>query len=192
MQDSDPRSLLIKIASVLERLKMSYFVTGGMAVTVWGRPRFTADIDIIIQMQFKDAETLEKTLSTISDASYIDIDSIRNALNQYGEFNFIDGESGMKVDFWILKNTPFGMSQLKRRKTHLVLGKKIFFCAPEDLILSKLIWHKESPTGRQLDDVESILRISKEKLDYKYLKNWAAKLDLENILNEVLKDSSQI
>jgi hypothetical protein len=188
MQNGDPNSLLIKIVKVLERLKIPYFVTGGMAVTVWGRPRFTADIDVIVQMQPKDVITLEKTLSAISEASYIDIDSIRNALNQYGEFNFVDGESGMKVDFWILKNTPFGMSQLKRRKIQTVLRKKIYFVSPEDLILSKLIWHKESPTGRQLDDVESVLRVSKEKLDYKYLKTWAIKLDLGGILSEVLKN----
>lgn len=190
MPNDDPNNILIKIVKVLERLNIPYFVTGGMAVTVWGRPRFTADIDIIIQMQPKDAVTLEKTLSTISGASYISIEAIRNALNNYGEFNFIDGESGMKVDFWILKNTPFGKSQLKRRKIRSVLGKKIYFCSPEDLIINKLNWYKESPTGRQLDDVESILRISKEKLDYKYLKTWTKKLGLENILNEVIKECS--
>lgn len=191
MPNDDPNQLLLKIVKVLEQLKIPYFVTGGMAVTVWGRPRFTADIDIVIQMQPKDAETLEKTLSIISETSYVSMEAIRRALNNFGEFNFIDGESGMKVDFWILNNTPFAASQLKRRKARSVLGKKIYFSSPEDLIFSKLIWHKESPTGRQLDDVESILRVSKNKLDFKYLQNWATKLDLENILNEVLKDSPQ-
>jgi len=190
MSNDDPNHLLIKIAELLEQLKIPYFITGGMAVTVWGRPRFTADIDIIIQMQPKDAETLEKTLSIISEASYVSMEAIKRALNNYGEFNFIDGESGMKVDFWILKNTPFAVSQLKRRKMRSILGKKIYFSSPEDLILSKLIWHKESPTGRQLDDVESILRVSKKRLDFKYLQSWAKKLDLESILNEVIKDSS--
>jgi hypothetical protein len=188
--ETDPRQLLINVAKLLEQLKIPYFVTGGMAVTVWGRPRFTADIDVIVQMQTKDIAKLEKALMLISKASYVSAEAIRRALERRGEFNYIDGESGIKVDFWILKNEPFALSQLKRRKIRQISGENIYFSSPEDLILSKLLWHKESPTGRQLDDVESVLRVSKEKLDYKYLKTWAKKLDLETILDEVLKNYS--
>jgi hypothetical protein len=42
-----PRELLIEIAKILDKLKIPYLVTGGIAVLIWGRPRFTADIDII-------------------------------------------------------------------------------------------------------------------------------------------------
>ncbi len=40
-----------------------------------------------------------------------------------------------------------------------------------------------SKSSRQLEDVESILKISGEKLDMKYLKDWAKKLKVLNILN---------
>ena len=46
MEQSDPKRLLIQVAKILERLNIPYFITGGIAVFVWGRPRFTADIDI--------------------------------------------------------------------------------------------------------------------------------------------------
>ena len=41
---------LVKIATVLDGLKIPYYVTGGFAVSIYGRPRFTADIDIVIKM----------------------------------------------------------------------------------------------------------------------------------------------
>jgi len=41
---------LIKIVQILENLKIDYFVTGGLAVSVWGRPRATFDIDIVIKL----------------------------------------------------------------------------------------------------------------------------------------------
>ena len=41
MENSDPRDLLINVAEILKRLKIPYLVTGGMAVMIWGRPRFT-------------------------------------------------------------------------------------------------------------------------------------------------------
>lgn len=40
----DLEKLLIKIAEILEKLSVDYFVTGGFAVSVWGRPRATFDI----------------------------------------------------------------------------------------------------------------------------------------------------
>lgn len=45
-----PEQLLSKIAKILKDLKISYAVTGGFAVIVWGKPRFTADIDIIVEL----------------------------------------------------------------------------------------------------------------------------------------------
>ena len=37
----DPGKLLVKIARILDELGIEYFVTGGFAVSVWGRPRAT-------------------------------------------------------------------------------------------------------------------------------------------------------
>ncbi len=50
----DPRHLLINIARILKQLKIPYIITGGMAVLIWGRPRFTADIDIVVELKKKD------------------------------------------------------------------------------------------------------------------------------------------
>jgi Na+/glutamate symporter len=45
-----PEELLKKIAKILDDLKIPYAVTGGFAVSIWGIPRYTADIDIIIEL----------------------------------------------------------------------------------------------------------------------------------------------
>jgi len=40
MPQEDPKNLLVNIAKILKELKIPYIITGGMAVLVWGRPRF--------------------------------------------------------------------------------------------------------------------------------------------------------
>ena len=40
-----PTDLLILISKILDGLRIDYFISGGFAVSVWGRPRFTADVD---------------------------------------------------------------------------------------------------------------------------------------------------
>ena len=186
IESIDPRYLLVKVAEVLDELSILYAVTGGTAVYVWGRPRFTADIDIVIQLREKDVECLALALEKLSKVSYVDTHTMRWALERHGEFNFIDGVSGIKVDFWVLAEGEFEESQLKRRVGKEVLGRTIFFVSPEDLILSKLRWHKEGGSSRQLEDVESIFRFNK-KLDFRYLRKWAKIHDTIDILESLLK-----
>ena len=56
--------------------------------------------------------------------------------------------------------------------------------SPEDLILSKLDWAKESRSQMQLDDVRNLLR-SVQGLDTEYLNRWADRLGLTALYQEV-------
>jgi len=178
MSQIDSRRLLVNIAKVLNRLDIPYIVSGGIAVLIWGRPRFTADINIVIKLKDSDVKKLERGLLKISKGSYIDAYSIKQALVEKSEFSFVDNETGIKVDFWILKEKDsFDISRISRRVARKIFGQKIYFSSAEDLILIKLVWYKISLSERQLDDVKSIFKISGSKLDLKYLKrgqrNWA-------------------
>lgn len=104
------------------------------------------------------------------------------------EFNFIHPSSGLKVDFWILKNDLFNRTRMKRRIIQKVDEQSIYFISPEDLILSKLLWHRETESTRQLEDIESVIKIQK-KLDWKYIKEWSEDQGtlgtLDKLLNKI-------
>lgn len=184
----DPRELLVKIARILDELKIQYLVSGGLAVFIWGKPRFTADIDIVIELNSEKKEKLEKMLQEISPFCYVDKEAMERALLTKGEFSFIDGDTGMKVDFWILKDDSFDQARLTRRVLKEILGKKVAFTSPEDLILIKLLWYQQSPASRQLEDAASVLKVSGQKLDRKYLRHWAQKLKVSEILEDLKKE----
>lgn len=175
---------LKKIARILSEFKIPYLVTGGVAIVVWGRPRYTADIDIIIELE---REKVKKFIAALSEEGYVDEDVVNEALKFKSEFNFIDQESGMKVDFWILENSEFDKSRLKRAVSRKISGTPINFSSPEDLILKKLLWFNESKSTRQLEDIHSVMAIIKNKLDYDYLRNWAKKQETSNLLEEMIE-----
>ena len=186
MEEIDPRHLLKKVAEMLEILKIPYAITGGMAIYIWGRPRFTADIDIIIELREKDTALLMRALKQIDEAGYIDANAMRRAIEKRGEFNFIDNVSGVKVDFWVVGEDEFSRLKLKRRIPKMILGEKAYFLSPEDLILSKLLWSKESESELQLKDIESILKFQKE-LDLEYIRKWASTHDTLPTFESLLK-----
>lgn len=184
-----PDQLLIKIAEILESLKIPYAVTGGFAVIIWGKPRFTADIDIIIEMTPENISPLAKLLLSIDRDVYAPEEVMRDALEHKGEFNFIHPQSGMKVDFWIkdTKADAYERLKLKRAITKKIDGQKVYFVSPEDLILAKLSWYKESQSAKHLEDIKTIFNIQKSKLDLEYIKNWAEKQSTVELLEEILK-----
>src|SRR3989339_1175954 len=183
MPQKDSKDLLMEVVGILSDLRIPYLITGGMAVLVWGRPRFTADIDVVVEMKFSDIDKLIYALKDLSTAGYIDKDMMVDALNNFSEFNFIDGNTGIKVDFWVLNEDEFDVSRLKRRVKKKVFNKQVYFSSPEDLILSKLTWFMKSQSSRHIEDIESIFKISGENLDLKYLEEWARKMGSWDLLN---------
>lgn len=180
---------LAKIAEALDELKIPYYVTGGFAVSIYGRPRFTADIDIVIKMSNPQVYNFTTKLKQIFPKGYIDENQINNALNRVGEFNIIDPESGLKVDFFISKNDAFEKECFKR-SVYQNLGHKINFTSPENLIISKLIWYRESESTRQLEDIKSVMDIQ-NKLDQRYLALWINKLGLKKEWDKLEKSNGQ-
>ncbi len=179
----DPHHLLVKIAKILASLKIPYLVTGGMAIYVWGRPRFTADIDLVVELNKKD---VKKLISALEKEGYIDEDAVKEAIDYQSEFNFIDREEGIKVDFWILKADPFNKSRFQRRVAKKVLNQNVYFISAEDLILAKLLWFKEGQSVRHLEDIRSILEMLKIEVDFDYLRKWAKRQKTLGVLEEMI------
>lgn len=177
--------LLIKIVKILENLNIKYFITGGFAVSVWGRPRATFDIDIVVKIIEPQVKSLTEALRRISKAGYIDENMAKEAIKLKGEFNFIEPSSGLKVDFWIAKEDKRNLLEFERRRAQDINGQKVYFISPEDLILSKLQWYQETQSSRHLEDAESVLKISGKQLDIEYLKQQAEQLEVIKILDKL-------
>jgi len=186
MEIINPEKLLLKIAPVLDKLGTDYFITGGFAVSVWGRPRATFDIDIVVKLIDPQVSSLAKALRKISEFGYIDKETAKKAISKKGEFNFIDPETGVKVDFWITKGDEASINEFKRRIIKKISGKNIYFISPEDLILSKLRWYEQNESSRHLEDIESVFKIQKN-LDLRYLRKWAKLQSTIKILESLIK-----
>ena len=182
----DPRAVVIKIASILHEVKIPYFITGGFAVSVWGRPRATFDIDVVVELIEPKVGALAGALRKIYKAGYIDEISAKDAIRHQSEFNFIDPFTGLKVDFWITKRDEFSLLKFQRKIPKKISGKTVYFISPEDLILSKLVWYTMGESTRQLEDIESVIKISGKKLDMGYILRWSKKLGTLDILTKLL------
>ena len=52
----------------------------------------------------------------------------------------------------------------------------VWFAAPEDVILNKLIYYREGGTEKHVRDITSMLMIQGDAIDRDYIDSWAARL----------------
>ena len=187
----NPEELLIEISEILHNLEIPYIVTGGFAVSVWGMPRYTADIDIVIELLERNIKPLVKKLLNIDKNVYADEDMIRQALKYHSSFNLIHPETGLRVDFFVRGRNSYDTLKIKRAVLRDVFGHKIYFTSPEDLIISKLLWAKESESFKQYSDIKTILENDSLNLDMEYIKKWAEKQDTLEILEKLIKKTQK-
>lgn len=175
-------SLLKLVVSRLGKLKIPYLLTGGLAVSFWGLPRTTHDIDIVIEAQRKDRD---KIINVFKKDFYISEEAVDQAIEKRFTFNIVHYKSGLKIDFWLPKRNFFKTLEVKRARKKKIFGKEIYIISPEDLILEKLLWFKEGQSSRHLEDIKGILKIS--KINQNYLKDWAKKQSTFKVLKDLLK-----
>jgi len=181
--------LLKKIVTALNSAGIDYMITGSVVSSLYGEPRLTHDIDVVVTME----EAAVKKLTGIFKLPqfYLDEMSIRDAIKKKDMFNLIDAKEGDKVDFWILKDDPFDISRFARKKIEEVMGIKMKVSSPEDMILVKLKWAKLSGgSEKQFVDAVRIYEVQFKKLDMSYLESWAKKLQVESLWQD-LKTKAQ-
>ena len=53
----EPSELLRRFVEVLDRLGIRYLVAGSMATTIYGEPRFTNDIDVVVDLRSEQVDS---------------------------------------------------------------------------------------------------------------------------------------
>lgn len=171
---SDQHEFLFGMIDRLRRCGIPYMLTGSFAGTIFGEPRTTNDVDLVVD---PTAEQLEAFLDTVRDEEYVSREAAREALRTRGMFNVIDTASGWKVDLIVRKDRPFSVEEFGRRVDVEWQGRSLQAASPEDVILSKLEWHRRSGSERQLADAAAVVATQGDDLDRGYLRRWAAELD---------------
>jgi hypothetical protein len=178
----EPLATLLALHDALEAAGIPYMVTGSVASFVYGLPRFTHDLDLVVQMRKAHIARLASELGT---GWYVDSEWIEEAIARGSQFNVISHETGFKVDVWLLTDEPFDQSRFSRRRCEEIEGRGISVPSAEDAILAKLRWYKQAPSDRHLDDAREVWESFAQELDLDYLQDWADRLGIADILEEV-------
>ena len=173
---------LIALQDVCARLDgsgIAYMLTGSLAMSFYARPRMTRDIDLIIALEAAETGRL---IAALGVGYHADAGAIAAAIRDGRPWNVIHLSTVVKIDLIPRKDTPYRRAEFERRRRIELAGVPLWIVNVEDLILSKLDWARESRSEQQRRDVGLLLAAP---LDRAYLDEWAARLGLGRLLEEI-------
>jgi hypothetical protein len=174
-----------EIVRRLENAGVVYAITGSVASSLWGIPRLTHDVDLVLVLS---SGQVGQVVSAFADSYYVSEQAAHQAVRSGGMFNVIDPSKNLKADLWVFAGDPFNQAMLdRRRRVTLASGREAFVGSPEDVLLHKLVWNRITPSERQLADAAGIAAVQQGSLDLNYLRSWAARQDTTDLLEEVLQ-----
>ena len=154
--------ILLLVCDFLNKQNIPYVVVGGIAVLVYGSPRTTMDIDIILQLNEKNMGNLIYFLNEKN--FFASKEDLKSALKERSHCTIEDKLSMIRLDVKGIYTKSDKLS-LERRKSIEWRSKTICVSSPEDLIVNKLFFGSE----QDIKDAEGIYVRQLGKLDMKYL-----------------------
>lgn len=182
MEQSD---LLRLAVQTLEQLQIPYALVGSYATSIWGEARFTADIDIVLDLRLgKISELCDQVPEP---EFYVSKESAREAVRFGTQFNVLHPVSGNKIVFMISKDDSWSKLQFSRRlRVELQNGRAGFAASPEDVIISKMRYYQEGGSEKHLRDIAGVLRIQGDRIDHDYVAHWAGRFRVLEVWNAIL------
>ena len=181
---TDPDLIGLFVAP-LEAAGVTYMVTGGVASVVYGDPRFTRDVDLVVELDAASADLLTDAFAE-SDFYLPPQEALLEEVSRSegGHFSIIHGDTALRADVYLAGEDPFHAWALQRRRRIEVEGLAIWLAPLEYVIVRKLEYFRASGSDRHMRDVAMMLRISGPLIDPAALGHWSDRHGVTSLLQE--------
>jgi hypothetical protein len=174
----------------LEAEGIIYALTGSMASSVHSEPLMSEDVDLVLQAT---PEQARRVSARLMPRFYAPEDMLVEAARTHAFTNVVDNRTSLKADLSFAPSTGFLAETLERR-VRARIGKapnEFWVVTPEDVILMKLLWRKDTRSTKQWENALSVARVKGARMDWKYLFDQAHKLAIAEDLTQ-LRDEAGI
>jgi len=173
-------NLIKKVAQYLDENNIPYMIIGGQAVLLYGTPRLTRDIDIILGIDTNKFPLIEDICRKLG--LKVLPENPEDFAVETKVLPTEDTHLQIRVDF-IFSFTPYEAQAIKRTKKVIMDDYPVKFASCEDVIIHKMI------AGRAIDneDVKNILIKNKNSIDIEYIRKWLLEFSKISEQREILK-----
>lgn len=170
MSPSELAEPLSTLARVLPEWSERWYVFGAYAVSVWGVPRLTADVDVTAHLKSENHEDFVRAMRQAGlDLRVSDVDEF---VRRTRVLPFVHRATNVPVDV-VLAGSELEEEFLDRARRVDLGGIVIPVISPEDLLVTKVL----AGRPKDLEDIRGILRERRADLDVPRVRRILGQLD---------------
>lgn len=132
--------------------------TGSFAVSIYGEPRMTHGIDIVLHLKDTDLDAL---IALFSEREFyippIEVLRIEHQRESHGQSNLIHHATGFKADLYFIQRDPLHLWAIQNTHRVDINDITISLAPPEYVIVRKLEYYREGGSEKHLRDIQSVL-----------------------------------
>jgi hypothetical protein len=178
ISDDDFTISLRLAVKCLRQARVRYAIIGAWALSLWGKPRATADLDFLILVNEQELERVSAFM-TRRGMSVDEVWQQWNPLLRGSQLRF--QHRGVTID--LLSPRDRHDQEIIRRRRKKRVGREYYWVVSlEDFILQKV----KVGRPRDFEDALSAVERFREQLDQKYLRKWAVQLRVAAELSYVM------
>ena len=163
----------------LDKAGIEYMITGSVAGIMYGHPRLTHDIDLVVHLQ---EPHIQKLAAIFPDNEFYcpppEVIRLEMQREVHGHFNIIHYSSGQKAVFYPLVDDLHRWAFAQRRQ-EMYKNQTVCLAPPEYVILRKLQFYRAGGSDKHRQDVAHMLATSNLKIDMNVLCEKIKSLQLE-------------
>jgi len=164
----------------LNRLEIPYAVTGATASIIYGEPRLTNDLDLVVLLKAEDiagfAGAFPPTAFYCPPPEVMRIEIKRP---YRGHFNLIHYQTGSKADIYLCGDDELNRWALSQRRKIALESEYVWVAPPEYVIIRKLQYYREGGSEKHLKDIAGMLTLSSGQIVYPLLEEMVSRHSLE-------------
>lgn len=181
------REPLLKLVAVLNKYAIPFHLTGGVTSIVYGEPRMTQDIDIVVDPDTFHRHLAEVTAEIDRAGFLVDPQSLNKAVQTGGMFQLLDPWEALKLDIYLRQLIPGELS--RSVKFEVFKDAPLPIVSRADAVLSKLIWVSKG-SHKSRHDLRQIYS-GCDNAERSQIDRIAGDLKLTGLLGELLSESDE-
>ncbi len=172
---------VVALLDVLNGAGIPYMMVGSFSSNAYGEPRSTKDADFVVQLDANSRKNiLEKLPSDFEIDWQTSFETITGHTRQILKIPSIPFE----IELFDLSDERFDQSRFSRRLKTSMLGRDVWLPTAEDVVVQKLRWARLGERLKDMLDAQGVIRVRRDRLDWKYIEKWCSELGLTRELTQ--------
>ncbi len=178
----DSLKIIRQFLAPLNKLEIDYVVTGSVASIIYGNPRLTHDIDLVINIH--SLQVTDFLAQFDPDKFYVppaEVFQIELKRDTHGHVNIIHIESGFKADLYFAGKSDLQMWALKNYSETDFFNMTFRLAPVEYVIIQKLLFYREAKMQKHIIDIQGILEHSFGSINFTILNSYIKEYNLKKL-----------